>query len=130
MEHGVYGIWPNRQGSQVTPLHSPSILNVAFTGLTQGTNQDGFISGAYFWDLRAPTLEEQALGPIKNPTEMLGFNESEQNIMAEIVMRLQAIPEYVDLFEQAFDGPNVINENNIAKAIATFERKVISSNTR
>ena len=125
------GLGPARTGSQMTPLHSPTIMNVAFTGLASSSNvQESFVSGGYFWDLRADTLEEQVLGPIQNPVEMLGFNVAEQEIMNEIVMRLQAIPEYVALFDAAFDDDEPITQFNIAKAIATFERRIISPNTR
>lgn len=123
------GLGSNRIGAQVTPFHSPTILNVAFTGLTLQSDPNEFVSGGYFWDLRADTLEKQALEPIKNPTEMLGFDISPQDIMNEIVLRLQAIPEYVVLFEAAFEEQDAINEENIAKAIANFERKIIGSNS-
>lgn len=124
------GLGPARYGFEVTPIHSPTIMNVAFTGMTNDVTTDNFISGGYFWDLRANTLEEQALGPIKNPVEMLGYNISEQEVMAEIVTRLQAIPEYVELFEQAFTVSDAINSENIVKALATFERKITTPNTR
>jgi cytochrome c peroxidase len=124
------GLGPDRYGLEVTPLHSPSILNVTFTGITNEDVTANFISGGYFWDLRADSLEEQALGPIKNPVEMLGYNISKQEIMEVIVTRLQEIPEYVELFEQAFYLDDAINSENIAKAIASFERKIISPNTR
>lgn len=134
------GLGPTRSGLQVTPLHAPTILNVSFTGIDVATAsnspQSDFVSGGYFWDLRADTLEEQALGPIHNPVEMLGYNVPVQEIMNEIVMRLQAIPEYVELFDLAFaDNDAVapaqsITPENIAKAIATFERKIISPATR
>ncbi|MEM0910253.1 MAG: cytochrome-c peroxidase [Pseudomonadota bacterium] len=124
------GLGPDRFGDEVTPLHAPTILNVAFTGLSNTGPQDNFVSGGYFWDLRADTLEEQAIGPIKNPVEMLGYNVSEDAIFDEIIMRLQAIPEYVDRFEQAFETTDAITEQNIANAIATFQRKIIAPNTR
>ena len=124
------GLGPARYGFEVTPIHSPTIMNVAFTGITNDVTTDNFVSGGYFWDLRASTLEEQALGPIKNPVEMLGYNISEQEIMAEIVSRLRAIPEYIELFEQAFTESDAINSENIVKALATFERKITTQNTR
>ncbi|WP_158089070.1 cytochrome-c peroxidase [Cognaticolwellia mytili] len=124
------GLGPARYGQEVTPIHSPTIMNVAFTGVGNTDLTDDFISGGYFWDLRASTLEEQAVGPIKNPVEMLGYNIDEQDIMAEIVARLQAVPEYVELFEQAFTTSDAINSQNIAKALASFERKIITPNTR
>jgi cytochrome c peroxidase len=124
------GLGPARYGFEVTPIHSPTIMNVAFTGITNDVTTDNFVSGGYFWDLSASTLEEQALGPIKNPVEMLGYNISEQEIMAEIVSRLRAIPEYIELFEQAFTESDAINSENIVKALATFERKITTQNTR
>lgn len=124
------GLGPARYGLEVTPIHSPTIMNVAFTGITNNETTESFVSGGYFWDLRASTLEEQALGPIKNPIEMLGYTIREQEIMAVIVKRLKAIPEYVELFSQAFTVNDPINSENIAMAIATFERKIISPKTR
>lgn len=124
------GLGPARYGFEVTSIHSPTIMNVAFTGMTNNVTTENFVSGGYFWDLRASTLEDQALGPIKNPVEMLGYNISEQDIMAEIVTRLQAIPKYVELFEQAFTVSDAINSENIVKALATFERKITTPNTR
>ena len=124
------GLGPNRFGSEVTPLHTPTIMNVAFSGISNNEIIENFVSGGYFWDLRTDTLEEQALGPITNPVEMLGYSVSQQEIMPEITMRLQSIPEYVELFQLAFPEEGIINGMNIAKAIATFERKIISPNTR
>ena len=125
------GLGPARFGNQVTPLHSPTILNVAFTGITVQSATEQFVSGGYFWDLRADTLEEQVLGPIQNPLEMLGHNIGEDQILAEIVTRLKAIPEYVEWFDLAFAGEDEpVNSENIARAIATFERKIISPGTR
>lgn len=123
------GLGPTRQGNQITPIHSPTVMNMAFTGLTNSTAQD-FTSGGYFWDLRADTLEQQATGPILNPVEMLGYNLSPDQAFQEIVLRLNAIPEYVELFQLAFADPTPINQDNIAKALATFQRKIISPNSR
>lgn len=124
------GMGPNRFGSQVTELHSPTIMNVAFTGLNVPGEEEPDESGGYFWDLRAETLEAQAIEPIQNPVEMLGYNISVSEVENEMIMRLQAIPEYVTLFEDAFGEPDAISRNNIGKAIATFERRIFSPNTR
>lgn len=135
------GLGLDRTGSQQTPLHSPTVINVAFTGITINPVTSTFISGGYFWDLRTDTLEEQASGPIHSQIEMVGFNIPEDQIMNEIVLRLQGIPEYVETFDAAFATENssteqdtdsfaLINEENITKAIATFQRKIISANTR
>ena len=81
-------------------------------------------SGYYhqlFWDGRASSLEEQAVMPITNPVEM-NFT------LKELVIRLNADPDYPTLFKQVFSHTNnkTINANNIAKAIATYERTIVS----
>lgn len=69
-----------------------------------------------FWDGRAASLEEQAVGPIANPIEM-GFT------VAEAAERLAKIPGYARRFQEVFGGPP--NEERIGKAIATFERTIL-----
>jgi len=84
---------------------SPSIVNAAFGQI-------------FMWDGRAASLEEQALGPIKTDVEM--------NLPVEqLIERLKGIPEYEPLFRAAFPGGGISPEN-IAKAIATYERTVVS----
>ena len=123
------GLGPDRVGFEETPVHSPSILNMAYTGL--GLEEDvDFISGGYFWDLRANTLEEQALEPIKSDVEMRGFNVEEQAILPLLVERLEGIPEYVEYFAQAFEEDPIVSEENIAKALATFQRTLVTGRTR
>ncbi|MDO6761274.1 cytochrome c peroxidase [Tamlana sp. 2_MG-2023] len=109
--------------------NSQSILNAAFNGIE--------ISGAYhpekapmFWDLRAQSLEEQALLPIKTFEEMRGHDFSEAIILDTIVKRLQNIPEYVGHFEKVFETSEAITSTNLAKAIAAFERSLVSNNSR
>ncbi len=123
------GLGPQRQGSEKTKFNSPTILNVAFAGMGVDDAEMDFIAGPYFWDARAPTLEEQALDPIKSQVEMLGYNFQPDEAMPLIISRLQGIPEYVDLFGAAFEGADVINEINIARALATFQRKLTTSRT-
>lgn len=72
-----------------------------------------------FWDGRAATLEEQAKGPLTNPIEM-GM-PSHQAVMD----RIQKIPGYVTQFEKVF-GKNGMNIDNLAKAIAAYERTLIT----
>jgi cytochrome c peroxidase len=86
---------------------APTVWNAAFL-----TTQ--------FWDGRAASLEEQAKGPILNPIEMGMPNPK------EVVSRIKAIPGYVKQFENVFDGKNPVNYDNIAKAIAAFERTLIT----
>ena len=124
------GLGPSRTGVQETPFHSPSVLNVAYTGLAQTQPAPGFVSGGYFWDLRAATLEDQAIDPIKSEVEMRSSDFLEDEILPEIVNRLSLIPEYVTLFSAAFDGPDPISEANIAKALATYQRTLTTQPTR
>jgi len=70
-----------------------------------------------FWDGRAATLEEQALGPVANPIEM-GFT------VEEAVALLNGIPGYRMQFEAVFGGP--ATNDGVAKALAAFERSVVS----
>ena len=72
---------------------------------------------AQFWDGRAATLEDQAKGPILNPVEMAMPDEK------VVVARLKEIESYVKGFAAAFPGAkDPINYNNVAEAIAAFER--------
>ncbi len=74
---------------------------------------------SFFWDGRANTLEEQALGPIQSPDEM--------NLpLKELVLRISKASEYPPLFKEVFPEEGITTET-IAKAIATFEREVISN---
>ena len=92
---------------------------------TGGANSPTVINAAYatsqFWDGRAASLEEQALGPIENPIEM-------GNQMEVVVVDLAKIPEYQEAFEKAF-GDAQVNNDRVAKAIASFERTVLSGNS-
>jgi len=70
-----------------------------------------------FWDGRAGSLEEQALGPIVNPVEM---GETLENV----VRKLNAVPGYRKQFEEVFETE--VTADGIAKAIAAFERTIVS----
>lgn len=74
----------------------------------------------FMWDGRKETLEDQALGPIEAGVEM-------NMPLDELIKRLEAIPAYPKAFEAAFPGDGKITAKNIAKAIATFERTVVSA---
>jgi cytochrome c peroxidase len=71
-----------------------------------------------FWDGRALSLEHQAMFPIADPVEM---NEK----LPIAVKTIQDLPKYQELFEKAF-GEDQINMQNIQKAIAVFERQIVS----
>ena len=76
---------------------------------------------AQFWDGRAPDLKAQAKGPILNPIEM-GLPDEET-----AMKKLSEIPEYPEMFRTAFpDQDKVMTYDNMAEAIASFERTLIS----
>jgi cytochrome c peroxidase len=85
--------------------HSPTIVNAAWGAI-------------FMWDGRLANLEEQALGPIQSPGEM-------NMPLAQLMERLSTIAEYKPLFAAAFPG-DAMNEKTLAKAIATYERTVVS----
>ncbi len=92
-----------------TRRHAMPIFNLAFNEI-------------FFWDGRAMSLEQQALMPIEDPVEL--------NVdLATVVARLQADPTYPDMFAAAFGDDNITPER-IGKAIAQFERTMISANSK
>lgn len=76
----------------------------------------------FFWDGRRNTLEGQAHDPVTNPIEMA-------NKWPEVVKRLQSSSVYPGLFFSAF-GTKTIDSNLVVKAIAQFERTLVSFNSR
>jgi cytochrome c peroxidase len=93
-------------GKKELGRRTPTILNLAWTDLL-------------FWDGRAEGLEAQALGPIQSTDEM------NQNLDG-LVAKLEKINGYRSLFEAAYPGQG-ITLTTIAKAIATFERTIVSA---
>jgi cytochrome c peroxidase len=79
-------------------------------------------ANSFFWDGRKKTLEEQALAPIQDKNEM---NET----LPHVIAKLKAEPTYVEMFKKSF-GSNAITELNVAKAIAQFERILLSGNSK
>lgn len=96
-------------GHKALGRRSPTILNLAWSPL-------------HFWDGRAESLEEQALGPIASEGEM---NMKLDNLAEKI----QNIEEYKPMFKEAYPGEAISNQT-IAKAIATYERTVVSGKSR
>jgi cytochrome c peroxidase len=95
-------------GGRKTTRNPPSLLNRAF-------------GKSFFWDGRALSLEEQALGPIANPDEM-------GTSVPAIVKRLAADKNYEQQFRAVF--PDGITEQNLARAIASFERTLLAGNSK
>ncbi len=90
-------------------------------GQKGGRSAPTIVNSAYsrfnFWDGRAGTLEDQALGPIQNPIEM-------DMPLPELVKKLNAIEGYKEQFQAVF-GTDV-DSPGVAKAIAAYERTVLS----
>jgi cytochrome c peroxidase len=86
--------------------NSPTVYNAA-----------GFF--AQFWDGRADTVEQQAMLPILNPSEM-AVPSAEHAVAV-----LRSMPEYEQAFERAFPGqPEPLSPANIGAAIGAFERRL------
>lgn len=95
-------------GGTVGAINAPSVLNSAY-------------NLAQFWDGRAATLEQQAAGPIQNPVEM-GATWS------QVLSRLEQDPEIIGRFRRLYrDG---LTADNLLNAIATFERSLITVDSR
>ena len=76
----------------------------------------------FAWDGKEFGLERQALEPVKNPVEM-------HSNWTAVANKLQEDPEYPNLFLKAF-GTSIIDSSYITKAIAQFERTLISGNSK
>ena len=74
----------------------------------------------FFWNGRAASLEEQVLTPLQHPDEMA-------QDMGRLATQLAADAKYLMLFERAYGE---ISSGAIARALAAFERTLISSNSR
>ena len=89
-------------------MNAPSVFNTVF-------------NLAHFWDGRATTLQEQALGPIENPVEM-------GNRIEDVVAWLKNDVEYLPLFEAAYDG--VIDRFSVTDALAEFQKTLLTPGAR
>jgi cytochrome c peroxidase len=85
-------------------VNAPTVLNAAF-------------NFKQFWDGRAATLEEQIDGPVANPNEMASD-------WPAVMAVLRADPAYVEAFARVF--PDGINQENAKRAIASFERSLVT----
>ena len=95
-------------GDKLGTRHAPTVINSAYSNLQ-------------FWDGRAASLEEQAIGPMANPVEMA-------HTLDGVVQRLQADPNYPARFKKAW-GTDQITIEIVAKSIASFERTVIAGDS-
>jgi cytochrome c peroxidase len=97
-------------GGQSGTRNTPSLLNAVFV-----THE--------FWDGRRDTLEDQALDPLMNPREQ-GLESKQQ-----LVAILEKDTEYKKGFAEIFPGHEAITPPNIASALATYERSLLSGNS-
>jgi cytochrome c peroxidase len=95
-------------GGKKGARNAPTVLNAVFNEFQ-------------FWDGRAPSLEEQSKGPLTNPVEMALSSHD------DAVKIVRADPAYETAFQKAFGRPPSIDD--IAAAIATFERTVVSGDS-
>jgi cytochrome c peroxidase len=86
---------------------APTVWNAAFLS-------------AQFWDGRAATLEDQAKGPVVNPVEM-GMKD-----LNAAMDRIRRIDGYRPYFVSAFGTGDTLTADNAAKAIAAYERTLIT----
>ncbi|MFH1809097.1 MAG: cytochrome c peroxidase [Pseudomonadota bacterium] len=100
---------------------NPHATDTGVKGQVGGRNSGTVIDSGYmrfqFWDGRVGSLEEQALGPIANPIEM-------GETLDAVIAKLEAIPGYQEQFQTVY-GTGV-TAPGIAKAIAAFERSIVS----
>lgn len=110
-------------------LHGFSDSNRYSTGINglQGNRQAMAVFNmawetSFFWDGRIATLEKQAHDPVVNPIEMNAR-------WPDVLRKLQADPQYPNLFKSAF-GTERIDSVLVTKAIAQFERSIVSFDSR
>jgi len=105
----------------------PTPVSTGINGQMGGRKAPSFVNLAwtlyphFFWDGRAKSLEEQALGPVQNPIEM-------GNTIDSMLKTLNGIKGYKQAFKEAF-GSAEITGDNVAKAIADYERTRMSGNS-
>jgi cytochrome c peroxidase len=97
--------------SQLGARNAPTVWNAAYQSIQ-------------FWDGRAPSLEEQAKGPLINPVEM---GMKSHNLI--ITSRIDKISGYQEEFKKVFGGKDPVTIDNTAKAIAAYERTLITPNS-
>ncbi|MBI5719204.1 MAG: tryptophan tryptophylquinone biosynthesis enzyme MauG [Burkholderiales bacterium] len=96
--------------------NSPTVVNVAFNSL-------------HMWDGRNRTLEQQAVGS-QSMTGSLNAGARELGIVDGNlgIERIRRIAGYAEAFGKAYPG-EPIDKNTVGKAIATFERSLVSRDT-
>ncbi len=105
----------------------PTAVSTGIRGQLGGRKAPSFVNQAwtvyphFFWDGRSSSLEDQALGPIQNPSEM-------GNTVEAMLASLEEAGAYAPYFAEAFGDPE-ITAQRVAKAIADYERTRMSGNS-
>jgi cytochrome c peroxidase len=95
---------------QISQRSAPTLWNSAFLQ-------------SFFWDARAHSLEEQAVGPLFSDHEMAN---SPRQLLADI----NQVEAYPSLFKQAFpDSNDALVIDNIVTALSAFQSSLISLNS-
>lgn len=96
------------KNSQLLSRATPSIINTGYNTIQT-------------WDGRNKNLEEQAIGPMEAKVEM-------HTDIDQLLRFLSDNPQYTEMFSRAY--PNMqINIDTLTKALATFQRTVVSNNS-
>lgn len=110
----------------------PEVVSIGVGGKKGTRNAPTVINSGYlnllFWDGRAASLEEQCHGPLGNPVEMTNV-EDPHLAHQQCCERVSQIEGYKPLFKAAF-GDEECNLDRISQALATFERTILSGNSR
>jgi cytochrome c peroxidase len=111
---------PEHAFSEATPVSSGIRGQKGTRKAPTFINQAVTLQPHFFWDGRAGSLEDQALGPIANPIEMGSSHET-------MVATLARVQGYKPYFKEVF-GTDEITKERVAKAIADYERTRVSGN--
>jgi cytochrome c peroxidase len=96
-------------GRQLT-RSAPSLWNVAFLD-------------KFYWDARASTLEEQAIGPLFDANEMANSPE-------QLLETLNGNSDYLALFKQTYPSRSQIDLDQVVTSLTAFQSSLISLNSR
>jgi cytochrome c peroxidase len=130
---GAKGMGPGRAfpggAGPLVKRNSQTILNVAFNGIDAWGHADP-TQAPMFWDSRARSLETQALVPIESLEEMRGGAAPDGSGVSGAVARVARVPRYRAMFTRAFGAGDTVTADNLARAIAAFERTLVTPDTK
>ncbi len=102
----------------LTARHTMRLVNARYANETK-----------FFWDERAETLELQTTQPVQNHAEM-GYSGTDGDpAMADLLVKLQAVPYYKELFKFVY-GDEEVTENRIQLALSQFVRSITSFDSK